>query len=379
MQNSKILFYDSTKQEAIVYYRQLHRGRLARWRIADQPEKLAEYEIGRAVLPSLVNWVSCEKAIAIVQFNNVWQNQDHELRVVLELRNREDFSCIRRIPLPTYDIPPAYLSVTPCHQYAIVGGLYRYLSLVALQENKVWQIDFQASECPTTLIFDPQMQFFLNTVTDQLSRWECHRIDNFTKGQFVRLGEFGGDIRCYYDRIVFNPDADAFAHTWLRSGITNVVTYRSIHRSGLKDHQASNGRSDQLDPPFVSVLWETQLPYDKDTYENADHHYGDIAFLDDQNLVFAAGKTLALLDMTTGAIKADFRLDTTMESIVVDPIHRRVLATTRNQIIVVAIDEFNLEVSHLKDAQKALVQAASQGIKNLCLSKLSRFREWLSK
>jgi hypothetical protein len=354
MQNSKILVCDSVKQEAIVYHRQFRQGSLARWNIADEPEKLVECETGRAVLPSLVSWLPHENAIAIVQFNNIWQSQEQGLNVVLELRSPQDFSCIQEIPLPAFSIPPAYLVITPCQQYAIVGGLYGYLNFVDLQKNKVWQIDFQNSECPTTIVFDPQMQFFLNTATDQLSRWELHRINDLKKGQFTRLEEFSGDIRCYYDRIVFDPNADAFAHTWLRAGIHNVVTYRSIQRSGMEEHQArSNASLDHLNPPIAPVLWETQLPYSQPLDGNAEPHYGDIAFLDAQTLVSATGRMLTLLDTATGAIMADYKLSAIVESIAVDSIHQRVIAVTQEGMIAVAIAEFNLKVGNSKTSQNA--------------------------
>jgi hypothetical protein len=380
MQNSKILVYDSAKQEAIAYTRQSHRNSLVRWAVASEPEILAEYELGRAVHSSLVGWVPKENAIAIVQFNSIWQNQEQPLNAVLELRSWEDFAYIRQIPLPSCIVPPVHLTITPCHRYAIIGGLYDYLHLVDLQENIVRQLGFQNSECPTTLVFDPQMQFFLNTATDEFSRWELHRIDDLKKGQFTRLGEFGGDIRCYYDRMIFSPDTKAFAHTWLRHGITNVVTYRTLQRSGLEQHQATNCRRlDQLDPPIVSVLWEIQLPSTQHIYDNTYPCHGDVAFLDNQTLVFSLGKALALLDTATGVVRADYQLATDVESIVIDQTHQRVIAATRDGVIIVPIAAFDSEVFYLKNLQQVSSQSVQASVMQQVLPLPNLLKGWLSR
>jgi hypothetical protein len=69
------------------------------------------------------------------------------------------------------------------------------------------------------------------------------------------------------------------------------------------------------------------LPYIEHQHDDENHWQSDIAFLNDQTLVLGAGKTLALLNIQDGVVKAEYQTDAIIqESDGSEPTRKRIVA-----------------------------------------------------
>jgi len=330
--NCKTLIYDPSKQEAITLTVDKKRYKLVRWNVADTPQMLLESSLERYTELSLLTKIPQANAIAIIQCNNIYQLPYKPVNAILEIRHWEDFSCIQEIELPECTNIPGCVTITPCQQYIIVVESYASLYLVELQSGIVKRFAFE-TEYNYSLVFDPKMQFFINSSIDQFSYFELHWIDDLATGKFSLRGGFWGDMRCHNDTIIFSPNEDAFIHTCYHFERKLLVTYRRFNRSQLFSDRSYWGINNNPTPTSVLYkVWEVSLPYIKHQHDEENLWQSDIAFLNDQTLVLGAGKTLALLNIQDGVVKAEYQTDAIIQAIAIDTAHQRVIAATRNGV-----------------------------------------------
>ncbi|MBD2212993.1 hypothetical protein H6G27_24400 [Nostoc linckia FACHB-104] len=328
--NCKTLIYDPNKQEAITLTVDKKRYKLIRWDVSDTPQMLLESSLERYTQLSLLTKIPQANAIAIVQCNNIYQLPNQPVNAILEIRHWEDFSCIQEIELPECTYIPGCVTITPCQQYIIVVESYASLYLVELQSGIIKRFAFE-TEYNRNLVFDPKMQFFINSSIDQFSYFQLHWIDDLVTGQFSLRGGFWGDMRCHDDTIIFSPNEDAFIHTWYHFEHKLLVTYRRFNRSQLFSDRSHWGINNNPTPNSVLYkVWEVSLPYIEHQHDDENYWQSDIAFLNDQTLVLGAGKTLALLNIQDGVVKAEYQTDAIIQAIAIDTAHQRVIAAIRN-------------------------------------------------
>ncbi len=119
------------------------------------------------------------------------------------------------------------------------------------------------------------------------------------------------------------------------------MTYRRFNRSQLfsdrvaapTEHRSYWGINNNPTPASVLyTVWEVSLPYIEHQHDEENLWQSDIAFLNDQTLVLGAGKTLALLNIQDGVVKAEYQTDAIIQAIAIDTAHQRVIAATRNGV-----------------------------------------------
>ncbi len=330
--NCKTLIYDPSKQEAITLTVDKKLYKLVRWNVADTPQMLFESSLERYTEFSLLTKIPQADAIAIIQCNNIYQLPYQPVNAILEIRRWEDFSCIQEIELPECTDIPGCVTITPCQQYIVVVESYASLYLIELQSGIIQRFAFE-TEYNYSLVFDPKMQFFINSSIDQFSYFELHWIDDLATGQFSLRGGFWGDMRCHNDTIIFSPNEDAFIHTCYHFEHKLLVTYRRFNRSQLFSDRSHWGINNHPTPTSVlDKVWEVSLPYIEHQHDEENLWQSDIAFLNDQTLVLGAGKTLALLNIQDGVVKAEYPTDAIIQAIAIDTAHQRVITATRNGV-----------------------------------------------
>jgi hypothetical protein len=331
--NCKTLIYEPNKQEAITLTVDKKRYKLVRWDVSDTPQILLESSLERYTQLSLLAKIPQANAIAIIQCNNIYQLPYQPVNAILEIGHWEDFSCIQEIELPECTDVPGCVTITPCQQYIVVVESYASLYLIELQSGIVKRFAFE-TEYNYNLVFDPKMQFFINSSIDQFSYFELHWIDDLVMGQFSLRGGFFGDMRCHNDTIIFSPTEDAFIHTWYHFERKILVSYRRFNRSQLFSDRSYWGINNNPTPASVLYkVWEVSLPYIEHQHDEENYWQSDIAFLNDQTLVLGAGKTLALLNIQDGVVKAEYQTDAIIQAIAIDTAGQRVIAATRNGML----------------------------------------------
>ncbi|PHJ60930.1 hypothetical protein VF14_15885 [Nostoc linckia z18] len=339
--NCKTLIYDPSKQEAITLTVDKKLYKLVRWDVSDTAQILSESSLERYTELSLLTKIPQANAmvkdqllwsIAIIQCNNIYQLPYQPVNAILEIRRWEDFSCIQEIELPECTDIPGCVTITPCQQYIIVVESYTSLYLIELSSGIVKRFAFE-TEYNYSLVFDPKMQFFINSSIDQFSYFQLHWIDDLATGKFSLRGGFWGDMRCHNDTIIFSPNEEAFIHTCYHFKRKLLVTYRRFNRSQLFSDRSHWGINNNPTPTSVLYkVWEVSLPYIEHQHDEENLWQSDIAFLNDQTLVLGAGKTLALLNIQDGVVKAEYQIDAIIQAIAIDTAHQRVIAATRNGV-----------------------------------------------
>jgi hypothetical protein len=330
--NCKTLIYDPNQQEAITLTVDKNSYKLVRWDVSDTPQMLLESSLERYTKLSLLTKIPQANEIAIIQCNNIYQLPSKPVNAILEIRRWEDFSCIQDIELPECTDIPGCVTITPCQQYIVVVESYASLYLIELQSGIVKRFAFE-TEYNYSLVFDPKMQFFINSSIDQFSYFQLHWIDDLATGQFSLRGAFFGDMRCHNDTIIFSSNEDTFIHTCYHFERKLLVTYRRFNRSQLFSDRSYWGINNNPTPASVLyTVWEVSLPYIQYQHDEENLWQSDIAFLNDQTLVLGAGKTLALLNIQDGTVKAEYQTDAIIQAIAIDTARQRVIATTRNGV-----------------------------------------------
>ncbi|MBD2489679.1 hypothetical protein [Aulosira sp. FACHB-615] len=330
--NCKTLIYDPSKQEVITFTVDQKRYKLVRWDVADKAQMLSESSLERYTELSLLTKIPQADAIAVIQCNNIYQLPSKSVNAILEIRRWEDFSCIQEIELPECTDIPSCVTITPCQQYIVVVELYTSLYLIELSSGIIQRFAFE-TEYNYSLVFDPKMQFFINSSIDQFSYFQLHWIDDLATGKFSLRGGFWGDMRCHKDTIIFSPNEDAFIHTCYHFERKLLVTYRRFNRSQLFSDRSHWGINNHPTPTSVlDKVWEISLPYIQHQHDEENLWQSDIAFLNDQTLVLGAGKTLALLNIQDGVVKAEYQTDAIIQAIAIDTAHQRVITATRNGV-----------------------------------------------
>ncbi|WP_190571694.1 hypothetical protein [Nostoc parmelioides] len=112
-----------------------------------------------------------------------------------------------------------------------------------------------------------------------------------------------------------------------------MVTYRRFNRSQLFSDRSHWGINNHPTPTSVlDKVWEVSLPYIEHQHDEENLWQSDITFLNDQTLVLGAGKTLALLNIQDGVVKAEYQTDAIIQAIAIDTAHQQVIAATRNGV-----------------------------------------------
>lgn len=352
----KKLIYHPTRQEAIAPVN----NRLMKWDVSTNPPQIFDefpvaFQMG--TIPAIA-FIETMDAMAIAPKTTT---QEHSL----ELRLWETWQLISTIPLDhqAYEetsIDDQFCQHSRCCAISALTLAYNSRYLVALEPfgdlhlidlHSNWQSPHiirwprLVTDYSEAIAFDPQGQFFVQNTLDQDTFFEFFRIDDVETAQLSYYDQFEGGVSCYRGALTFSPFADAIVHTDYFSRQSRLV-YRHFDRLDLLSRDAAE--ENHPEPWGAIPVWEQQQPLICHPHDSHHPWQSSIAFVDEHQLIWAAGEALVLLNIKDGSIAADYHTQVVTQDIAFDGDRRRVIVATTEGIITVALNEFDPTATYTK-------------------------------
>jgi hypothetical protein len=359
----KKLIYHPARQEAIAPVN----NRLVKWDLSTHiPQMIDIVQLSRPLetIP-VVTLIKSMDAIAIAPKTN---SEDQNL----ELRRWQDGQIISTIKLEHQayeeDVSKddefcghdrccaiSALTVDENGRYLAAlepGGDLHLIDLTSdLQSPRIIRWRARYADYSDAIAFDPQFQFLVWNWVDQDECFKFFRIDDVEADRLAYFGGFDGGARCHHGVLTFSPFVDALVHTdYFRQ---SRITYRRFDRASLL---ARNGLSEAdswelWNTSPATVDWYQELPLIHHPHNASNPWQTSVAFADEQQLIWAAGEALVLLNSEDGTITADYHVKTVIRDIAFDCDRRRIIVATANGIITVSLSQFDPNAAYVKAYQ----------------------------